>query len=136
MKKNAEKKLSEIISEFIKYQQQVVADYKYSYDSVNQSDRAIQDYLHKIENCSARERPRVATELANSRKERRKNRVVTYVSEAFVDWAERNQSVIKELERVLGEVRRREQNGAVYYPRVLEEPPTQINNSPQYLVRK
>lgn len=136
MKKNAEKKLSEVISEFIKYQQQVIADYKYSYESVNQADRSIQDYLHKIENCSARERPQVATELANSRKERRKNRVVTYIAEAFVDWAERNQSVIKELERVLGEVRRREQSETVYYPRVLEEPPTQINNTPKYVVKR
>lgn len=130
------KKLSEWISDFIKLEKQVEREYKFSYESVHKEDLAIQDYMHQLENSTAKDRGKIATAFANSRKERRKNKDIVFIAEPFVEWIERNKDAIKDLERTLGEVRHRESRESVYYPRILDEPPTETGRTPQYMVKK
>lgn len=132
MKVNGTKKLSEHISQFVRLGITVQEDADFSREEVQKADAALQDYLHKLENSPAKNRGKIATALAASRKNRRKYKDVVYVTAPLVDWLNKNKDSMKELERVLGEIRRREKLEKVYYPRALAETPIRSGKTIAY----
>ena len=132
MKVSGTKKLSEYVSQFVRLGMTVQDDANFSREEVQKADGVLQDYLHQLENCSAKERGKIATALASSRKNRRKHKDVVYVTAPLVDWLNKNKDSMKELERVLGEIRRREKLEKVYYPRSLAETPIRSGKTITY----
>ena len=93
---------------------------------LNQEDKITQDLLHKLEleNLNRNERSKIATRLAENRKNRRyfKDRVeeLAPIAEFFADPA--NKKVLDRLKQVLGAVRKQEEyhKTRTYKPRVLQ----------------
>ena len=116
---------SEQLTNILKDLKQVKNDYQYSYDKVGEMDLLTQDYLHMLEivPLSGNERSKIATQLKNTRLERRKHKDNVELLKPLVDCLEKYDRVIKDLEQVLGQMRQIEekQKNRIYTPRVLKE---------------
>lgn len=116
---------SEQLTNILKDLKQVKNDYQYSYDKVGEMDLLTQDYLHMLEivPLSGNERSKIATQLKNTRLERRKHKDNVELLKPLVDCLEKHNRTIKDLEQVLGQMRKIEekQKNRIYTPRILKE---------------
>lgn len=80
-----------------------------------------QDILHslELENHDYRDYAKLGKELRQVRQKRRKAKDTLVVLGLVLDWIDANRSVVKSLERLLGDVRRAEKRteGRIYTPR-------------------
>lgn len=100
-------------------------DYAWNYEQVGRLDRLTQDYLHKLEleNLDYRERAKVATALANCRRQRRECKDTVEVLEPLVQFLEsdKGKNLLNLVREALGKTRRVEERmeTRTYVPRVL-----------------
>lgn len=124
MRKNAKTKLfSEQISDICKMFDQVVKDFYWESEKVNELDKLTQDYLHALEldNLKYEERAKIATLLMKCRKERREHKDNVSVLEPMVVYLEgQGKDLQKFLEMVLGRTRKAEEKlkNRTYHPKV------------------
>lgn len=116
---------SEQLTNILKDLKQVKNDYQYSYDKVGEMDLLTQDYLHMLEivPLSGNERSKIATQLKNTRLERRKHKDNVELLKPLVNCLDKHSRTIKDLEQVLGQMRQIEekQKNRIYTPRILKE---------------
>lgn len=116
---------SEQLTNILKDLKQVKNDYQYSYDKVGEMDLLTQDYLHMLEIVpfSEDEMFKIATQLKNTRLERRKHKDNVELLKPLVDCLEKHNRTIKDLEQVLGQMRKIEetQENRIYTPRILKK---------------
>ena len=102
----------------------VLSDYKYNYDKVNEQEKLTQDYLHDIElgGLCCKERSKVATKLQENRKNRRYYKDVVEELQPIIDFLNdnANRGLVNKLKEVLGKVRKAESyhSNRTYFPRV------------------
>lgn len=103
-------KESENIKVFLDWLRAINQNYHMALEDEADANNEQQDILHSIEleHNGYRKNARLATALKETRRNRRdaKNRIERLVP--VVEWIERNQPVIKGLEKLLGEVRKTE----------------------------
>ena len=118
-------KNSEIISTFLALLRNAESSCTSAGDSQHIEDMKTQDILHKLEleNVNYKERAKLATQLANIRKERRKYKNEFQEHADIAHFAKDNEKFIHQLEQLLGNVRKVEKYHAErqYFPRVLKE---------------
>ena len=116
-----ETKISRGLENFLTYLRSVSEQNQIAEMGCVESDAATQDILHALElwNYDRGTRARLARKLHDVRRERRiaKDRVLR--SAPLVMWITSNAPIIKELERVLGEIRNieRKTENRIYVPR-------------------
>ena len=119
-----EKTPSERLKEFLDFVKECGFRYQMAYDAVNREDRRLQDFVHEIEFASDEEDLyRVAMELQESRRERRRNKDEVQLYELLVKFFSEKgpKDTLKRLEQLLGQQRKQEEYLAgdrVYKPRV------------------
>jgi hypothetical protein len=120
-----EKKMSEIISEFIKFLNDANFSYTYMLDQMKEQDGITQDILHtlELEELKYNERARLATKLAAARKQRRIFKDAVEELEPISDFLEDNKKLINNLGALVGTVRKQEKyhTNRKYYPRVISK---------------
>lgn len=122
-----DKKVSEQLSDFLKFIRDCNTDKKLYTEYVETEDKKTQDILHKIElNTLKRdEKTKIVTKLQEVRRTRRefkdKIEVVEDICKYFEDPT--HISMIRDLEQILGKIRKIEerQGNKIYVPRVLTE---------------
>jgi len=100
----------EAIEEFNKLLQSATSTYVYLNGQISIMDNEQQDILHLIEmSKDSKERSKLATRLKQLRKERRiiKNKFEYY--QLLTPFVEKNRTVVGEIQRLLGELRKIEQ---------------------------
>ena len=119
--------ISEYISNIIKFAEKIPTEYEFARSEVVRLDDLTQDYLHKLEleNLTEEEYTKIAMDIAECRKERRKSKDLTEVLTPILILLEQN-AVIKSLnllKETLGKVRKIEErlDGRKYGNRVLYE---------------
>lgn len=95
------------ILEFFKNCQE---DLRFATSDVTDYDRALSDLEHELElgNRRYHEKAKIANRITEIRQERRQAKYTIEQVTPIAEWADKNQKVIKELERLLGEVRKAE----------------------------
>ena len=124
MSKNKDKLASQRLSSFLNFLTTVEEDYRINYDTVNQTDKETQDYLHQLELGTPKARAKTATALAHCRQRRREAKDIVGNLEPLYDFIvdPENKPFIQKLKRVLGETRKAEKiMTRYYYPRVVED---------------
>lgn len=118
-------KPSEYITNFLNFLSDIQRSYDVSYDAVNDEDLLKSDLYHKIEdvNTDYAERCKVATQLATCLRDRRYYKDRVEEAEPIVEFIDKNKRLIKDLETLLGNVRKVEQyhEHRFYVPRVLKD---------------
>lgn len=100
-------------------------DYAWNQAEMKRLDALTQDYLHKLElgELDYRGRAKIATKIAECRKQRRACKDIVQLLEPVVSFLDtkNGRGAINSLKNVLGELRKIERylNNAVYIPRVL-----------------
>lgn len=102
--------VSEQLSEFLQFIRDAEQAYTEAFDGVNLEDKATCDLLHVLElgNITYKERNRVATQLANSRKNRRYYKDLRDELEPLHKYYTENKKVFNMLSEVLGATRKQE----------------------------
>ncbi len=117
--------VEEDLTRLLNVLREVKPSYKYSYDRVGELDMLTVDYLHKLElvDLEYTERNKLATQLRKVRKERRYHKDQVEQLYPLVEFINKNMRQVKELERVLGEIRSIEerQSNRMYTPRCMSE---------------
>ena len=112
---------SQSLSDFLEFLRQSQQDYNIAVDIELTKSKETQDILHKIEldDIKYHEYAKLAKALKSIRNERREAKNIKQQLEPLIGWVEENQSVVRGLERLLGELRKVETNikNAHYYPR-------------------
>ncbi len=112
---------SQFISDFLEFLRESQQDYNIAIDIESTKSKETQDILHKIEldDIKYHEYAKLAKALKSIRNERREAKNTKQQLEPLIGWVEGNQAVLRELERLLGELRKVEKNikNAHYYPR-------------------
>lgn len=114
-------KYSEQIENFLTFLRESQLAYKFFAEQEKKANEETQDLLHTLELCgnSYHDLARISKSLTNIRRTRRdaKNRIEQL--QPIVDWADQNGKTVKELERILGIVRKAEKNvsNRIYTPR-------------------
>ena len=120
-----ERKLSEIIAEFLKLTDSARASYEYFSGEMDKQEQLTQDILHKFEteNLKYGERAKWGAELAKTRQSRRAVKDCVGELAPIVDFAEKNKGTLNALKRTLGEVRKEERyhEKRRYFPRILKD---------------
>ncbi len=95
------------ILEFFKNCQE---DLRFANGDITDYDRALSDLEHELElgNRRYHEKAKIANRITEIRKERRQAKYTVEQVTPIADWADKNQKIIKELERLLGDVRKAE----------------------------
>lgn len=125
MAKRENPKFSLAITGFVNMMEDAQKDYAWNYEQVGILDRLTQDYLHKLEleNLDYKERAKVATALANCRRQRRACKDTVEVLEPLVQFLEsdKGKNLFNLVREVLGKTRKTEERmeTRTYYPRVL-----------------
>ena len=107
---------------FLDYLRECVQVYHIAEDGLAEADALTQDILHslELEKHDEAEYLALARELVEARRKRRvaKNRLMT--TAPVLGWLEGNQSVVKGMERLLGEIRKAERSmeNRIYIPKV------------------
>lgn len=124
---DAEKiEVSEVITNFLNYVDQVKADYQAAHTAVGVEDKRLQDLLHALEFAeNENEKRRAGTRLQQSRKERRKQKDEVKRLRIVVEfWNEpENKKTLNRLRQLLGRQRKEEEylnSERVYKPRMEE----------------
>lgn len=112
---------SQSLSDFLEFLRKSQQDYNIAVDIELTKSKETQDILHKIEldDIKYHEYAKLAKALKSIRNERREAKNIKQQLEPLIEWVEENQSVVRGLERLLGELRKVETNvkNAHYYPR-------------------
>ena len=107
---------------FLDYLRECVQVYHIAEDGLAEADALTQDILHslELEQHNETEYLALAKELAEARRKRRAAKDRLTVTAPVLGWLEGNQSVVKSMERLLGEIRKAERSteNRVYIPRV------------------
>lgn len=100
------------ISNFLEYLRNTQSQYRMAEAEAREADDTTQDILHSLElgEHSYHEYAQLSKQLKKVREQRRRGKDTAVVTAQIVDWAEKNASVIKDLEKLLGEVRKCEKN--------------------------
>ena len=122
---NEERKLSEQISVFLKFLEQVEKDYAWAIHEEAQAENLTQDYLHQLELLpfSYHERAKIAKKLSECRIQRRAIKDTIMLNGPVVEFleTEKGKALIAQLQQVLGKVRKGERiiKERTYTPKVL-----------------
>ena len=102
---------SEAISTFLNFIQTAKADYDWYYKEMIKQEDLTQDYLHQLEleHLDYKERARIATKLAQCRKDRREAKDHVEVLAQFIPWVEQQEKPLNQLKETLGKLRKEEQ---------------------------
>lgn len=100
--------VSKRIEDFLNFLRQAQLDYNVALAEEKEADEETQDVLHRIELGENKGYARLCKLLRNIRKRRRAAKDKVQVLASVVEWAEANPRTIKELERLLGSVRKAE----------------------------
>lgn len=94
--------------QFLKFISQCQSDYCLAQSIQEDTEAETQDILHKLEleDITYHEYARLSKALKKVRIERRKAKDTIEQLNPLIDWADQNSKKIKELERVLGEMRK------------------------------
>ena len=115
------------ISDFLDFIKKAESDYVYYSQLLGKEDKLTQDLLHKLEleSTGYKDRNKVATTLATSRKDRRyyKDQVEELQPLFDVITDSKYKSCIEQLKQALGKTRKAEayHKNRQYYPRVLKD---------------
>jgi len=105
--------ISECLSEFCKFCNEVDQAYTYNYNEVNRLDQKTQDYLHILELKASnyKERAKVATKLSRCRQERRELKDFLEDAQNLVNFlrSDKGVSLMKSLSAVIGNTRKAEE---------------------------
>lgn len=105
--------ISECLSEFCKFCNEVDQAYTYNYNEVNRLDQKTQDYLHILELKASnyKERAKVATKLSRCRQERRESKDFLEDAQNLVNFlrSDKGVSLMKSLSAVIGNTRKAEE---------------------------
>ena len=103
---------AEQFQQFLKFISQCQANYHMAQSIQEDTEAETQDILHKLEleEITYHEYARLSKVLKKVRIERRKAKDTIEQTGPLVTWVAQNNKVIKELERVLGEMRKAEKN--------------------------
>lgn len=116
-------KESEKLSNILADVRSIKSQYEFSCSKINEMDLLQNDLVHKIEfkDKTARERSKTTTRMKKCRDERRENKEYVELMEELVSFIDTNQPLIKRLEKILGNMRRIEENQGKrsYKPRVM-----------------
>ena len=116
-------KLSERLSALLSEIREIQNLYAFSQGRIDDLELLQSDLLHKIEfNAkTAQERNKIATQLKKMRTERRKNKEAVELYKELIVFISDNQSQVKRLERILGNIRKIEemQSNRQYKPRTM-----------------
>lgn len=122
---NEERKLSELISDFLKFLEQVEKDYTWAIQEEVQAENLTQDYLHQLELLpfTYHERAKIAKKLSECRVQRRAMKDTIMLNGPVVEFleTEKGKVLIAQLQQVLGKVRKGERiiKERTYTPKVL-----------------
>lgn len=123
-----EKLTSEKIEGVIDFLITASADYEFHTEQMVLRESETQDYLHKLEleHGLYDDRAKIATKLAECRRQRRMHKDMTEVLEPVYEFinSDHGKQLLKKLRECLGATRRVEQKhrNRVYVPKVLDEP--------------
>lgn len=109
------------IEAFLNYLRDTEKQLKMAEQTEREANDATQDILHWFElyNFRGIEAVKVAHKLREIRHQRREAKATAWLTEPVVDWMQRHRAEIKEMERLLGEVRKRERRteNRIYTPK-------------------
>lgn len=112
---------SKHIDEFLRFLREAKQEYDIAILGQSETEKETQDILHAVEldRHTYHEHARLSKTLKEVREERRKAKDKREQLEPIVKWGEENEKTVKELERLLGEVRKIEKKMGkrVYIPR-------------------
>ncbi len=115
---------SKMISDFLSYLTEAQTENNISADTLKYTDDLSQDILHKLEleDLNYSERAKLATKLRDTRRERRSVKDSLAVTDLVVEWIGENRDTIHSLQRLLGDVRKKEKclTGRIYISRTDE----------------
>lgn len=102
--------ISQGIEAFLNYLRDTEQQLKMAEQTEKEANDATQDILHWFELYDFRglEAVKMAHKLREIRHQRREAKDLEYVTSPLIEWINGHQSIVKGLERVLGEVRKRE----------------------------
>lgn len=112
---------SENISAFLDFLRDVQSQYRIADSIASDAEGRTQDYLHQLEllEHTYHGYATISKELAQARKERRKAKDKMAAASPILEWIEANAQTMRNLEKLLGEVRKaeRSQENRIYTPR-------------------
>ncbi len=107
---------------FLDYLRECVQVYRIAEDGLAEADALTQDILHslELEKHDEAEYLALARELVEARRKCRAAKDRLTITAPVLGWLEGNQSAVKSMERLLGEIRKAERSteNRVYIPRV------------------
>ena len=111
---------SERIEDFLQFLRDAVSNHQMDIEDENKTNTKTQDLLHclELEKNSYYDIAKIAKTLVEVRQERRGYKTDRECLEPIVDWVNENQSTLRQLEKLLGEVRkieRRNENRSYFY---------------------
>lgn len=110
------------IEAFLKTLKSAEENTRVSKDTLIYEDKLLQDILHKLEldDLKYSERAKLATQLKNSRKNRRRAKDTIEFAEPILEWLENNKKPVEQLKQVLGKLRKIKelQETRQYTPRI------------------
>lgn len=122
-----EKVFSESIANWCNFVTEAANELRSAKDEMDRLEALTQDYLHALElgDLNYKERAKIATKLAVTRKERRVAKDEVEVLEQFVIFCEEkdNRAYMNKLREILGKMRtsERKQKNRMYTPRVMQD---------------
>lgn len=111
-----------VVETFLKMLKEAEDSSRVSKEHLVYEDKLLQDILHKLEldDLKYSERAKLATQLKNSRKNRRKAKDTIEFAEPILEWLENNKKPVEQLKQVLGKLRKIKelQETRQYTPRI------------------
>lgn len=112
---------SQSLDKFLSFIRNIESLYRMAVAEEQETDDTTQDIMHclEFEEHTYHEFAQLSKELAEIRKQRRMAKDTIAVLKPVLDWADKNTAVIRELEGLLGVVRKNEQklNNRLYTPK-------------------
>lgn len=101
---------SKQIENFLDYMRERQEQYNINNSILQESDKEIQDILHKIEleKLSYHEYAKLSKDIKKVRQARRKAKDMVMILEPIVNYLEQNKSIVNSLSQLLGKVRKEE----------------------------
>lgn len=114
--------ISKGLDDFLEYLRNVEQEYHMAEANESEANSITQDILHDIElrDHTYHEYAKLSKDLRVARQDRRKAKDMMSAGAPVLDWISHNRDKIKEMERLLGDVRKAERyaDGRIYTPRV------------------
>lgn len=103
-------KYSEGVEEFLRFLTESKEAYNISLSVQEETEEMTQDLLHALElgNNSYHEQAKLGKTLSGIRKERRSAKYTIQQLQPLIDWVTNNQTTIRGLEKLLGQIRKEE----------------------------